>query len=100
MSKLTPAMSQYYQFKKEYSDCIIFFRMGDFYETFDQDAKTVSRELDITLTSRGKGKSGEKMPLAGIPYHSIDNYLPRLIKKGIKLPYVNNWRIQKRQRVL
>ena len=85
MSKLTPAMSQYYQFKKEYSDSIIFFRMGDFYETFDNDAKVVSKELDITLTNRGKSKYGEKMPLAGIPYHSLDNYLPRLIKKGYKV---------------
>ncbi|KXS44762.1 MAG: DNA mismatch repair protein [Methanolobus sp. T82-4] len=78
-------MQQYYAAKEEHKDALIFFRMGDFYESFGEDAKTIARELDITLTTRGKGKDGEKMPLAGIPYHAIDNYLPRLIKKGYKV---------------
>ena len=81
----TPAMKQYYKAKLEYPDSLIFFRMGDFYESFDEDAKVISKELDITLTTRGKTKNGKKMPLAGIPYHSIDLYLPRLIKKGYKV---------------
>lgn len=78
-------MQQYYSAKEEHKDALIFFRMGDFYESFGDDAKTIAKELEITLTTRGKGKDGEKMPLAGIPYHAIDNYLPRLIKKGYKV---------------
>ncbi|TQD26730.1 DNA mismatch repair protein MutS [Methanolobus vulcani] len=85
MSKVTPAMQQYYAAKEEHKDALIFFRMGDFYESFGEDAKTIAKELEITLTTRGKDKDGEKMPLAGIPYHAIDNYLPRLIKKGYKV---------------
>ncbi|MGD9778622.1 DNA mismatch repair protein MutS [Methanomethylovorans sp.] len=85
MSKMTPAMHQYYTAKKEYSDALIFFRMGDFYESFGEDAKTIARELEITLTTRGKGEDGKNMPLAGIPYHAIDTYLPRLIRKGYKV---------------
>lgn len=85
MNKLTPAMKQYYDAKQQHSDALIFFRMGDFYESFGEDAKTIAQELEITLTTRGKDKDGERMPLAGIPYHAIDNYLPRLIKKGYKV---------------
>ncbi|WP_440954326.1 DNA mismatch repair protein MutS [Methanosarcina sp. Mfa9] len=81
-NQMTPAMRQYYEAKQEYPDALIFFRMGDFYESFGEDAKTIARELEITLTARGKDKSGERMPLAGIPYHAIDTYLPRLINKG------------------
>jgi len=82
---LTPAMRQYYEAKQAYPDTLIFFRMGDFYESFGEDAKTIAKELEITLTARGKDKSGERMPLAGIPYHAIDTYLPRLINKGYKV---------------
>ncbi len=82
---MTPAMRQYYEAKQAYPDTLIFFRMGDFYESFGEDAKTIARELEITLTARGKDKSGERMPLAGIPYHAIDTYLPRLINKGYKV---------------
>ncbi|WP_406660126.1 DNA mismatch repair protein MutS [Methanolobus sp. ZRKC3] len=85
MSKVTPAMQQFYAAKEEHKDALIFFRMGDFYESFGEDAKTIAKELEITLTTRGKSKDGEKMPLAGIPYHAIDTYLPRLIKKGYKV---------------
>ncbi|MDI3539828.1 MAG: mismatch repair protein MutS [Methanolobus sp.] len=85
MNQMTPAMQQYYSAKEEYADALIFFRMGDFYESFGEDAKTIARELEITLTTRGRGKDGKEMPLAGIPYHAIDNYLPRLIKKGYKV---------------
>ncbi|MHC1576530.1 MAG: DNA mismatch repair protein MutS [Methanosarcinaceae archaeon] len=85
MNKPTPAMQQYYDAKKDHPDALIFFRMGDFYESFGEDAKTIAQELEITLTTRGKNKDGEKMPLAGIPYHAIDTYLPRLIKKGYKV---------------
>jgi DNA mismatch repair protein MutS len=85
MEKITPAMQQFYAAKEEYKDALIFFRMGDFYESFGEDARTIAKELEITLTTRGKNKDGEKMPLAGIPYHALDTYLPRLIKKGYKV---------------
>jgi len=78
-------MRQYYEAKQAYPDTLIFFRMGDFYESFGEDAKTIAKELEITLTARGKDKTGERMPLAGIPYHAIDTYLPRLINKGYKV---------------
>ncbi len=85
MDKMTPAMRQYYEAKEKHKDALIFFRMGDFYESFGDDAKTIARELEITLTSRGRDKEGDDMPLAGIPYHAVDSYLPRLLKKGYKV---------------
>ena len=78
---ITPIRKQYLEIKRQYPDAILFFRLGDFYETFDQDAETASRELDIVLTSRPIGK-GLRAPLAGIPYHAVENYLARLIDKG------------------
>ena len=83
MNNVTPAMRQYWSIKKQFPDCILLFRMGDFYETFYDDAKVVSRELNIVLTSRGKGE--KKAPLAGIPHHALDIYLHRLLKKGYKV---------------
>ncbi|NIA04099.1 MAG: DNA mismatch repair protein MutS [Nitrospiraceae bacterium] len=83
---LTPAMRQYKALKLKYPDCIIMFRMGDFYEMFYDDAVTASRVLEITLTSRGKGD--KKAPLAGIPYHSLTLYLKRFVKKGYKVAIV------------
>ncbi len=77
-------MQQYSRIKSEYKDSILFFRMGDFYETFYDDAKLVSKELDIALTSRNKS-GGKKIPLAGIPYHALEPYLGKLIKKGYKV---------------
>src|SRR5665648_489055 len=85
MQKLTPAMQQFYDAKEQHPDALIFFRMGDFYESFGADAKTMAEVLGITLTSRGKDVDGENMPLAGIPYHALDSYLPQLIKKGYKV---------------
>lgn len=85
MEKMTPAMKQYYEAKEKHSDALIFFRMGDFYESFGDDAKVIAKELEITLTSRGRDKEGQDMPLAGIPYHAVDSYLPKLIKKGYKV---------------
>src|SRR5689334_10368055 len=78
---VTPVRQQYLEIKRQHPDAILFFRLGDFYETFDEDAETVSRELDIVLTSRPVGK-GVRAPLAGIPYHAVENYLSRLIEKG------------------
>ena len=79
--KVTPVRRQYLDIKKQYPDSIIFFRLGDFYETFDEDAHTVSRVLDIVLTSRSVGK-GVRVPMAGIPHHAAENYLSRLIEQG------------------
>jgi len=80
----TPVRRQYLRIHQQYPDAILLFRMGDFYETFDEDAKLVARELDIALTSREMGK-GERVPLAGVPYHALDGYLARLIRKGYKV---------------
>lgn len=79
--KSTPLMRQYQQVKARYPDTILLFRMGDFYETFDDDAKITSKILGITLTKRSNGAAGET-PLAGFPYHALDNYLPKLLKAG------------------
>ena len=78
---VTPIRQQYLDIKRQYPDAILFFRLGDFYETFDQDAETTSRELDIVLTSRSVAK-GTRIPMAGIPYHAVENYLARLIERG------------------
>ena len=80
----TPARRQYLRIKGEHQDALLLFRMGDFYETFDDDARIVSRELEIALTSRPMGR-GQRVPLAGIPYHSLDSYLARLVRKGYKV---------------
>ncbi|MFH1650944.1 MAG: DNA mismatch repair protein MutS, partial [Chloroflexota bacterium] len=80
----TPIRQQYLRIKQQYPEAIVLFRLGDFYETFDEDARTASRELEIVLTSREMGK-GIKVPLAGIPYHALDNYLAKLISRGYKV---------------
>jgi len=79
-----PVRQQYLRIKRKYPQAIVFFRLGDFYETFDNDAKLVSKELEIVLTSREMGK-GHRVPMAGIPYHALDNYLARLINRGYKV---------------
>jgi DNA mismatch repair protein MutS len=81
---LTPIRQQYLRIKRQYPQVIVFFRLGDFYETFDEDARIASKELEIVLTSRGMGK-GNVIPMAGIPYHAVDNYLARLINRGYKV---------------
>ncbi|MDD5038447.1 MAG: DNA mismatch repair protein MutS, partial [Dehalococcoidales bacterium] len=82
--RATPIRQQYLSIKRRYPQAIVLFRLGDFYETFDDDAGVVSRELDIVLTSREMGK-GHRVPLAGIPYHALDNYLARLVNHGHKV---------------
>ncbi len=83
-NELTPVRRQYLEIKRQYPDAILFFRLGDFYETFDEDAEITARELDIVLTSRPIGK-GLRAPLAGIPYHAAENYIARLIEKGYRV---------------
>jgi DNA mismatch repair protein MutS len=84
MNDLSPAMQQYVEMKERYPDCILFFRMGDFYEMFFEDAVTASRVLDITLTSRNKNKE-DAIPLCGVPYHAASAYIAKLIENGFKV---------------
>jgi DNA mismatch repair protein MutS len=82
--KVTPSRKQYLDTKAQYPDAIVFFRLGDFYETFDDDAAVVARELDLVLTSRPQGKD-QRVPMAGVPHHAAENYIARLIAKGYKV---------------
>ena len=84
MAEFSPMMQHYLKTKEEYSDCILFYRLGDFYEMFFDDAITVSRELEITLTGKDCGQA-ERAPMAGIPFHAAENYIARLISKGYKV---------------
>ena len=77
----TPMMQQYLRIKAEHPDALLFYRMGDFYELFYDDARRAARLIDITLTARGQS-AGEPIPMAGVPYHSVDTYLARLVRKG------------------
>ena len=81
----TPAMRQYLEAKRQYSDAIVFFRMGDFYEMFYEDALTASRALEITLTSRSKDSGGSPIPMCGVPHHAVDGYIARLVKQGFRV---------------
>lgn len=81
MEDISPIRKQYLEIKRQYPNAILFFRLGDFYETFDQDAEVAARELDIVLTSRSVAK-GVRIPMAGIPHHAVENYLARLIEHG------------------
>ena len=80
----TPMMQKYLETKEQYKDCILFYRLGDFYEMFFDDAITVSRELEITLTGKSCGQE-ERAPMCGVPYHAVDGYLTRLVAKGYKV---------------
>jgi DNA mismatch repair protein MutS len=82
MAKVTPARRQFLDIKAQYPDCILMFRMGDFYEMFDEDAEIAARELDITLTNRKHSKKSAPVPMAGVPYHAVDGYIHQLIEKG------------------
>ena len=84
MAELTPMMQQYMKTKEEYKDCILFYRLGDFYEMFFEDAITASKELEITLTGKNCGLE-ERAPMCGVPYHAVDGYLNRLVSKGYKV---------------
>ncbi len=84
MAELTPMMQQYMETKEQYKDCILFYRLGDFYEMFFEDAITVSKELEITLTGKNCGLK-ERAPMCGVPYHAVEGYLNRLVQKGYKV---------------
>ncbi len=88
MAELTPMMQQYRQIKAQNPDCILFFRLGDFYEMFDEDARLASKELDLTLTTRDRSKdkaADDKTPMCGVPYHSSESYVARLVARGYKV---------------
>ena len=84
MANYTPMMEQYLKIKKEYEHCLLFFRLGDFYELFFGDAVTASKELEIALTGKSCGAE-EKAPMCGIPFHSADSYISKLIEKGYRV---------------
>ena len=84
MTEYTPMMQHYLKTHEEYKDCILFYRLGDFYEMFFDDAKVVSKELELTLTGKSCGAE-ERAPMCGIPYHAAETYLTRLVKKGYKV---------------
>lgn len=82
--KLTPAQQQYRSFKQQHPDCVLLFRLGDFYELFYEDAHIAHKVLGITLTARDKNAE-QPIPMAGIPYHALEKYLPKLIEAGHKV---------------
>ena len=84
MAEMSPMMRQYLEIKEKNKDAIVFFRLGDFYEMFFDDAKLASRELELTLTKRDCGNK-EKAPMCGVPYHSCESYIARLVEKGYKI---------------
>ena len=85
-TEMTPMRRQYFDIKEQNQDCILFFRLGDFYEMFDDDARLAAKELDLTLTTRDRNKPEEEQtPMCGVPYHSVDAYIARLVQKGYKV---------------
>ena len=84
MAELTPMMRQYFEIKEQHPGCLLFFRLGDFYEMFYDDAKTASRELELTRTGKECGQE-ERAPMCGVPFHSADSYIARLVAKGYKV---------------
>src|SRR6187399_1670093 len=84
-STATPAMRQYLDAKRQHRDAIVFFRMGDFYEMFYEDALVAARALDLTLTSRSKDVGGAGIPMCGVPFHAVDGYLAKLVGKGFRV---------------
>lgn len=84
ISNHTPMIQQYLKIKSQYQDILLFYRMGDFYELFFDDAKKAAELLDITLTARGKS-NGESIPMAGVPYHAAEAYIAKIVKKGLSI---------------
>ena len=84
-NELSPMVQQYHATKEQYKDCILFYRLGDFYEMFEEDAEICSRELDITLTGKDCGIEGQKIPMCGVPHHAYEGYAQKLLEKGYKV---------------
>lgn len=87
IEQVTPMMRQYLETKKEYKDCILFYRLGDFYEMFFEDAEIVSKELELTLTGKSCGLE-ERAPMCGVPFHAVESYLTRLVSRGYKVAHL------------
>src|SRR5262245_28408773 len=85
MDDFTPMMKQYHEVKRRFPGKLLFFRLGDFYEMFYEDAIVAARELEITLTARNKERGGAPIPMCGVPHHSVSSYVARLLKKGFKI---------------
>ena len=101
MAEITPMMQQYLEIKEQHKDSILFFRLGDFYEMFNEDAKLVSEELDLTLTTRDRNKpEDERTPMCGVPYHSSEGYIARLIAKGYKVAIWPGSRLWQRTEII
>src|SRR5574344_2157858 len=84
MAEVTPMMQQYFEMREKYKDCILFYRIGDFYEMFYEQAELCSRELELTLTGKDCGQE-ERAPMCGIPFHAVNVYIPKLVSKGYKV---------------
>jgi DNA mismatch repair protein MutS len=95
---VTPVMRQYMDAKRQHRDAIVFFRMGDFYEMFYEDALVAARALDLTLTSRSKDAGGAGIPMCGVPFHAVDGYLAKLVGKASAWPCASRSRIRRRPR--
>ena len=87
-AKLSPMMQKYFETKDQYPGCILFYRLGDFYEMFFNDAIVASRELEIVLTGRDAGIENDRVPMCGVPHHSVNSYIERLTNKGYKVAIV------------
>ena len=99
MAEMTPMMKQYLEMKERNPDSILFFRLGDFYEMFNEDARLVSKELDLTLTTRDRNKPPEeRTPMCGVPYHSCDSYIARSSPRGTRWPSASRQRTRPRPR--
>ena len=86
MAEMTPMLRQYFEIKEQNPDCLLFFRLGDFYEMFFEDAKIASKELNLALTTRDRNKDKEdQTPMCGVPFHSCEGYIARLVAKGYKV---------------
>jgi DNA mismatch repair protein MutS len=96
---LSPMMQQYVATKEKYPDALVFYRLGDFYEMFFEDAKIASRVLELTLTGRDCGEE-ERAPMCGVPYHAADSYIGRLVKTVTKLLFASRWKIRLQPKVL
>lgn len=99
-SKLTPVMQQYVDMKAENPDALLMFRLGDFYESFFEDAKTISSALGLVLTARGTDGDGNNIPMCGIPWHAADNYFGRLVRSGHKVALVEQMETPDRKSVV
>lgn len=94
---MTPMMEQYFEIKNQYKDYLLFYRLGDFYEMFFDDAVVASRELDLTLTGRDCGEE-ERAPMCGVPFHAVDEYIGNSSRKGIRSQSASRWKIPRLQR--